>query len=111
MGKRSIWYRLFPTLIREHFHTDQLQATRALGKLIVALLINLYEIWIARCEIIHKKFTDRVNIEERVELMNELYSIIIEGAYDNLPQEYRDLSETQIKELLNIELKDILFSY
>ena len=111
MGKRSIWHGLFLILIREHFYTDQLQATKGLGKLIAVLLINLHKIWIARYEIIYKKFTDRVNIEERVELMNELYSIIKEEEYNNLPQEYRDFSETQIKELPNVELKDILFSY
>ena len=84
---------------------------KVLGKLIAVLLINLHEIWIARCEIIHKKFTDGVNIEERVELINELCSIIKEEACDNLPQEYRDFSKTQIKELPNAELKGILFSY
>ena len=111
MEKRLTWHRLFPTSIREHFHADQLQAMKALGKLIAVILINLHEIWIARYKIIHKKYMDRVNIEERVELMNKLYSIIKEGARDNLPQEYRDFSETQIKELPNVELKGILFSY
>ena len=44
VGKRSTWHGLFPTSIREHFHADQLQATKVLGKLIAALLINLHEI-------------------------------------------------------------------
>ena len=109
--ERLTWHRLFPTTIREYFHADQLQATKALEKLIAALFINLYKIWIARYEIIHKKFTDGVNIKERVELMNELCSIIKEEAYGNLPQEYRSFSKTQIEELPNAELKGILFSY
>ena len=40
-----------------------------------------------------------------------LVSIIKEEAHDNLPQEYREFSKTQIKELPNTELKGILFSY
>ena len=51
-----------------------------------------------------------MNIEERIELTNKLYSIIKEQAYDNLPQEYREFSKTKIIKLPNAELKGILFS-
>ena len=57
------------------------------------------------------KFADRLEIEERVELMNDLKTIITNGNRDFLPMNYRNLNPTQVQCLSNSELKGILFSY
>jgi len=43
-----------------------------ISKLIVSIVMNLHEIWIARYQVIHTKFADSVEVEERVDLMNDL---------------------------------------
>ena len=43
-----------------------------ISKLIISIVTNLYEIWIARYQVIHMKFADGLEVEERVDLMNDL---------------------------------------
>ena len=52
---------------------------RLLSKIIISYLMNYYKIWIARYKIIYKKFSDRVEIEEKVELMNNLRAVLDNG--------------------------------
>ena len=57
------------------------------------------------------KLADRLEIEERVELINNLTEIINNGQRASLPSNYRNLTILQIKHLSNSNLKGVLFSY
>jgi len=73
--------------------------------------MHFHDIWITRCWIIYKKFSDRVEIEEKVELMNDLRAIINNSNQEFLPSNNRTLNLNQIYYLSSSEIKKILFSY
>jgi len=43
-----------------------------ISKLIVSIVTNLHDTWIAHCQVIHMKFVDSLEVEERVGLINDL---------------------------------------
>ena len=59
----------------------------------------------------HLIIADRIQIEERVELIKELTNIILQEECKALPLSYRNLSNKEIKGLSTSVIKGILFEY
>ena len=56
-------------------HDDPLQAHLLMAKIIAKYFQLLHELWLKCCEIIHMQMADGIEIEERVELLQELWQI------------------------------------
>ena len=75
LNQRSLWYSI--TLLSLSFlvHLDQLIVINLIEKLISSIIKNLYTLYITRFHIVYKQLTDRLEIEERVDLINNLRMI------------------------------------
>ena len=63
------------------------------------------------CNIMHLKMADRLEIEERVDLINELKGILTNRYNDCLPPQYQSILVRQCKNFPSSVIKDILFEY
>ena len=55
---------------------EALKVIIAISKIIKTYLINLHKLWITWCKLIYTKLANRLEIEERVNLMNKVKSIL-----------------------------------
>jgi len=81
-----------------------------ISKLITLIVINMHETWIAQCHMIHKKFADSLEIEERVDLLHDLKQILSMIPRCNLLQQYTTLDINKLETIANAEIKRILFT-
>ena len=70
----------------------------------------MHETWIAQCHMIHKKFTNSLEIEERVDLLHDLKQILSMIPRCNLLQQYTTLDINKLETIANAEIKGILFT-
>ena len=110
VDRRSLWHGVLPKSIRPFFCEDQLQAINCLSKLTTPIITKLYKLWIARCQIVHKRFADGLEIEERIDLMREVLDLINNGQHHNYPPQFRNLTPSPVNCLSNPDLKGVLFA-
>ena len=75
---------------------------RIISKLIKGILIQFHDLWIARCQIIHTSISDRIHIEERINLRNEIRRVILS---------YRIQLDININKMTTAQLKGWLFEF
>lgn len=79
-------------------------------KIIVSCVSILHELWMQRCQIIHMKLVDGIEIEEKVDLINELKLVRTNGSPEEMKQ-YNKISDERIGKIPTETIKGILFEY
>ena len=72
VGLWNLWYRFIPLSMLPLFNKDILMARKMCKRLINLLVRQLHRLWIQWCLVIYAKVSDKVIIEELVELKEEI---------------------------------------
>ena len=88
-----------------------LQMTNITSIIMQSYLVNLYQLQLGLCRIIHAKLINEIKIKEQIDLIKkELRAIDNEGRDKFLPI-ILELLTSQVKLMLNKNIKSILFEY
>jgi len=104
-----MWFGLHPKSLILMIRPDLLQASRLAAKIIKITIIALHELWIERCRIIHITMVDGIQIEERVELINEIEHVKMTMELNNV--KFKNMSTEIISSLPTSTIKGLLFEY
>ena len=84
VGLQNLWHRFIPLSMLPLFNEDILIARKVCKRLINLLVRQLHHLWIQWCLIIYAKASNKVIIEELIELKEEIQEIQILEAYVQL---------------------------
>ena len=83
-GIRNLWYSFFPTLVVTIVHDDLVLGRRLVVRLLKFLILQLYYLWIQRCNVVHSIVTDKASFEELIDLKVEVDKIKLTLEYKSL---------------------------
>jgi len=94
---RYVWHGMFSFYVYNAIYLDKLIAQHSVAKIIRSIIIQLHELWLTRCQIIHTVISDGSSIEEKIDLRREVQKVITSLPNINIDIGMRTSTIAQLK--------------
>ena len=111
LGLRNLWHSFLPSSLLDLLDKDIVLSWRKVVRLIKLLAMQLYQLWIQRCSIVHTKVSDKITFEELNELREEVNEIKFTLEYRDLVDSKEITSINNLQSLSAAKIKRWLFNY